>query len=148
MDLDFASEPSLTTGQRAGQLGPALFSNRKVLGEYVSGVVTVTTHTATSDKATVQRFVDAIVKAERYLAGHPDRAVAVAHEEFPTVNVDVLTAAIGHMEDEGVWSTDGKFGDAGVRTAAGIAAATASLDATKIDAKASIITSFVDHAPH
>ena len=136
----FLSQPSLAKAQKAGIVGEPLVSTAKAIGRYHNNTLIVTEDEITSDPATVRAVVQAMIKACKLIAEHPDQAFAVAQAEFPDVTPDVLKTAFDFDVREGFWSPDGKLTDEGLRRAKEFAMAMGSLSDSEID-----IAKAVDH---
>ena len=59
----------------------------------------------TVDPDTAERFVAALELAMRFMSSHPAEAVAIAKKEFPSVEPQVVEAAVKRMLDEQVYAT-------------------------------------------
>lgn len=59
----------------------------------------------TVDPDTAERFVAALELAMRFMSSHPAESVAIAKKEFPSVEPQVVEAAVKRMLDEQVYAT-------------------------------------------
>jgi NitT/TauT family transport system substrate-binding protein len=107
VQLGVLNEPLVTQGIRNGIWGEPIYNVPAPLGPYAWATVNVRADTIVSQPLLVERFVRALVKGLK--ATYSDRAatITVAQQEFPTMAVEDLTAAIERCQADEVWSKDG-----------------------------------------
>lgn len=92
------SEPGLDQAVSKGMKVIGEFS--KVYGPYAFSTVATT---KTVSPEVIQKFVNAMEFAMRYIRSNPAGAVEIAKKEFPTLEPKVIEAAVKRMTAEGVY---------------------------------------------
>ena len=77
------------------------------LGDYSYSVLSVGKSTIENDPETVQKFVNAILKALKAVEEDRELAIANAVAEFPTTSQAGIEAAIDRAYADNLWSVDG-----------------------------------------
>ena len=72
--------------------------------------------TIAKDPATVQKFVNAIVKALKTVQSDKDMAQKVLKEEFPTLTAEAMKASLDRAYGDSLWSPDGMISEQAVKT--------------------------------
>ncbi|MEX2281782.1 MAG: ABC transporter substrate-binding protein [Gemmatimonadota bacterium] len=80
-----------------------------VIGRFLNSTINVTAETIKNDRATVTKFINALTKAYRYAAKHPDELEQVALKWFPNTDPTVMRAAIQRMIKAGSFPADTIF---------------------------------------
>lgn len=104
-DISWATEPQIVDGMEQGIWTDAFYKFTD-LGAYTYSVLSVGKSTIENDPETVQKFVNAMLKA---LAAAQDEELAVksAMKEFPTMSESDIRAAITRAYEDQLWSVDG-----------------------------------------
>jgi NitT/TauT family transport system substrate-binding protein len=79
------------------------------IGPFLNSTVNVSGETIKNDRATVQKFVDALAKAYRDAAKNPDDLTKVAIKWFPNTDAAVMEAAIQRMIKANSFPADATF---------------------------------------
>jgi ABC-type nitrate/sulfonate/bicarbonate transport system substrate-binding protein len=69
----------------------------EAIGPFLNSTINVSTETITKNRATVQKFMDALAKAYRDASKNSDDLAKVAVKWFPSTDVAVMEAAIQRM---------------------------------------------------
>ena len=106
-DIGVLSEPFLALGVKEGLWTDTFYDVPKALGPYAYSAINVRLDSIKKDPKTVEAVVRAMSKGLRLTYDHPDEALAVARQEFPTMNADDLKASIDRSFADELWSHDG-----------------------------------------
>lgn len=105
-EIAIVAEPFITYGQEMGIWDEPFFSFPS-LGDYTYSVISVRKSTITSDRATVQAFVDGMTEALQLTAGNRAAIEAAGRKEFPTLPESGLKGALDRSYADKLWSSDG-----------------------------------------
>lgn len=100
-------EPILTQAQNEEVTDAPFLGVPKTLGPYTYSALSVRQETIAKDPKTVEGFVRAMVKAQKFVYSNTDQAVAVAKEEFPTMAAADMKATLDRAIGDQIWSKDG-----------------------------------------
>ena len=104
-DISWATEPQIMDGMQEGVWTDAFYKFTD-LGAYTYSVLSVGASTIESDPETVQKFVNAMLRALT-AAQNKELAVADARKEFPTMRQSDIESAIERAYADHLWSLDG-----------------------------------------
>lgn len=118
------SEPLLTRGVEAGIWEEPFFNVPKELGPYAYSTLNIRLESMKNEPKMVQAFVKAMIRGLKVTYAEPEKAVAIAKKEFPTMSAKDLKATLDRSFADNLWSKDGMIspeswttGGAVVRTA-------------------------------
>ena len=94
-------EPNVSTAEATG--AQVVFSYADAWGPFLLTGLMTTSEFANSNEATVETLVAAYEEALQTIRTNPERAIAVAQENFPEVSAEVLSNAITRMTREDVF---------------------------------------------
>jgi len=100
-------EPILTQAQQEDVTDAPFFSVPQALGPYTYSALSVRQETITKEPKTVEGFVRAMVKAQKFVYANTDQAVAIAKEEFPTMAPADMKATLERAIHDQIWSKNG-----------------------------------------
>ena len=106
-DVGVLTEPFLAQGVKEGLWTDPVYNVPKELGPYAYSTINVRLETIEKDPKTVEGFVRAVIKGLRLTYDKPDEALAVARQEFPTMDAGELKASIDRSFKDEIWSRDG-----------------------------------------
>jgi len=101
------NEPFIARGQRDGLWGEPIINIPKEFGPYAYSTLNVRLDSIQKQPQLVQKFVNGVSAGLQFTLSHPDEALAVAKQEFPTMSDEDLTATIQRTLRDEMWSKDG-----------------------------------------
>lgn len=116
-DVGVMSEPFLALGVKEGLWTDSIYNVPKALGPYAYSTINVRLDSIQKDPKTVEAFVRAMNKGLHLTYEQPDEAIAVARQEFPTMDADALKASYERCVADELWSHDGVVSRQGWDTA-------------------------------
>lgn len=105
--LGVLNEPLVTQGMRSGVWDAPVYNVPKELGPYAWATINVRADTIEKQPQLVERFMRALTRGLKATYSDPKETLAVARQEFPTMAVEDLTAAIERSLADQLWSQDG-----------------------------------------
>ena len=115
-DLAVTSEPQLTQGIGEGIWGEPVYNVPKELGPYAYSTINVKLSTIQNDPETVQTFVEGMKKGLAFVRDNREEAFAIAKEEFPTMDENVLKAMMDRSYEDELWEFSGAITEESVET--------------------------------
>lgn len=106
-DIGVTTEPFLTQGIKRGIWDEPFYNAPRELGPYAYSTINIREESIRTEPDTVRKFVKAMRKALLFTLANKEEALAVAKQEFPTMNVEDLTATIDRSIADHMWSEDG-----------------------------------------
>lgn len=97
VDIALELEPNVSTAVQNG--AKVLYSMSDLYGDFAITGVTVSDETAKQNAGLIQRFVNALEKAENYSHAHPDSAIGYAQKKFPDLDAEIVKQAMTRMID-------------------------------------------------
>jgi NitT/TauT family transport system substrate-binding protein len=107
VQLGVVNEPLVTQGIRGGIWGEPVYNVPRELGPYAWATVNIRADTIEKSPQHVERFMRGLIKGLKATYSDPEETVAIAKQEFPTMAVDDLTAAVQRSLADQLWSKDG-----------------------------------------
>jgi NitT/TauT family transport system substrate-binding protein len=101
------NEPLVTQGIRNGIWGEPVYKTPVELGPYAWATINVRADTIEKQPQLVERFMRALSKGLKATYADRKETVAIAKQEFPTMALEDLTAAVERTLDDELWSHDG-----------------------------------------
>lgn len=114
-DIGNGAEPQICEGISKG-IWSEPFYKCTDMGDFSYSVLSVKKSTIAKDPQTVQKFVNAIVKALKTVQSDKDTAQKVLKEEFPTLTADAMKASLDRAYGDSLWSPDGMISEQAVKT--------------------------------
>ena len=121
VDIAVLNEPLVTQGIRGGLWGEPIFNVPRELGAYAWTTVNVRGDTVEKQPQLVERFMRAMLKGLKATYSDHQQTVAIAKQEFPSMAVEDLTAAIERTLKDELWSKDGAIDPQSWETAQNVA---------------------------
>jgi len=106
-DIGVTTEPMLTRGIVQKIWGEPIYNVPKELGPYAYSTLNVRLDSIKEEPDAVAAFVKGVVKGLKFTYAEPDKAVAVAKKEFPTMSIADLKATLDRSFADQMWSRDG-----------------------------------------
>lgn len=106
-DIGVTTEPILTRGIVQKIWGEPIYNIPKELGPYAYSTLNVRLDSIKEEPEVVAAFVKGVVKGLKLTYAEPDKAVAVAKKEFPTMSTEDLKATLDRSFADQMWSKDG-----------------------------------------
>ncbi|WP_375373915.1 ABC transporter substrate-binding protein [Paenibacillus sp. S150] len=100
------AEPQISDGMDKGVWDEPFYKFHD-MGDYAYSVLSVKKSTLEKDPETVQKAVNAVVKALKSIQNDKDMAMKVLKEEFPTLSDTAAQAALDRAYEDRLWSPDG-----------------------------------------
>ena len=116
-DLGVTTEPMLTRGIVEGIWDEPFYNVPKELGPYAYSTLNIRQESIKTEPKVVAAFVKGVIEGLKFTYAHPDEAVAVAKQEFPTMASADLTATMNRAFADKLWSKDGLVAPAAWDTA-------------------------------
>lgn len=107
VQLGVVNEPLVTQGIRNGIWGEPIYKTPVELGPYAWATINVRPDTIEKQPQLVERFMRALGKGLKATYSDREQTIAVARQEFPTMAVEDLTAAVERSLNDELWSRDG-----------------------------------------
>jgi NitT/TauT family transport system substrate-binding protein len=98
-DIALELEPNVSTAVKNGD--HIVYSMARRMPDFLLTGVEVTDDFVRSHPETIQKFVTALDRAEKFAHAHPDQAIALAAQHFPDLDKAVVHDAVMRMLDEG-----------------------------------------------
>ena len=98
-DVDIALELEPNVSQAVKNGAKIVYSMADMYGDFAITGVTISEKTANEDKEIVQKFVNALQKAQTFAHQNPDRAIAMANKIFPDLDDDIVENAMKRILD-------------------------------------------------
>lgn len=114
-DIGNGAEPQICEGIQK-KVWEEPFYKFTDLGDFSYSVLSVKKSTIEKDPETVQKFVDAILKALKTVQNDHALAQKVLTEEFPTLTKTQVKASLGRAYADNLWSPDGFISKKAVTT--------------------------------
>ena len=95
VDIALELEPNVSTAVHNG--AKIVYSMADIYGDFAITGVTVSEETAKSKKELMQKFVNALERAEQYAHTYPDSAIQFANKKFPDLNDAIVAKAMKRM---------------------------------------------------
>ncbi|MBP2114556.1 NitT/TauT family transport system substrate-binding protein [Paenibacillus silagei] len=105
-DIANGAEPQISDGMSKGVWDEPFYKFHD-LGDYAYSVLSVKKSTLEKDPETVQKAVNAVVKALKVIQEDKELAMRVLKAEFPTLSDAAAQAALDRAYDDQLWSPDG-----------------------------------------
>ena len=115
-DIAVTFEPQLTQGVGEGIWGQPIYNVPKELGPYAYSTINVKLSTIQNDPETVKAFVDGMKKGLAFVRDNKEEAFAIAKEEFPTMDENVLKAMMDRSYEDELWEFSGVITEESVET--------------------------------
>lgn len=115
-DIAVTSEPQLTQGIGEGIWGQPVYNVPKELGPYAYSTINVKLSTIQNDPETVKTFVEGMKKGLAFVRDNKEEAFAIAKEEFPTMDENVLKAMMDRSYEDELWEFSGAITEESVET--------------------------------
>ena len=106
-DIGVTTEPILTRGIVQKIWGEPIYNIPKELGPYAYSTLNVRLASIKEEPEVVAAFVKGVVKGLKLTYAEPDKAVAIAKKEFPTMSTEDLKATLDRSFADQMWSKDG-----------------------------------------
>jgi NitT/TauT family transport system substrate-binding protein len=106
-DIGVTTEPILTRGIVQKIWGEPIYNVPKELGPYAYSTLNVRMDSIKEEPEVVAAFVKGVVKGLKFTYAEPDKAVAIAKKEFPTMSIEDLKATLDRSFADQMWSKDG-----------------------------------------
>jgi len=106
-DIGVTTEPILTRGIVQKIWGEPIYNIPKELGPYAYSTLNVRLDSIKEEPEVVAAFVKGVVKGLKLTYAEPDKAVAIAKKEFPTMSTEDLKATLDRSFTDQMWSKDG-----------------------------------------
>lgn len=103
VDIVLELEPNVSTAVAQG--ARVVYSMAQTYGDFAITGVTVAQKTIINRQNVVQRFVDAIDRAEKFAHTNPSDAIAIAESRFPSIAPTIAEQAMRRMLDERTYPT-------------------------------------------
>lgn len=114
-DIGNGAEPQICEGISKGVWGEPFYKFTD-LGDFSYSVFSVKKSTIQKDPGTVQKFVNAMVKALKVVQADKELAKKDLKLEFPTLTEEALDASLNRAYQDNLWSPDGVISEQAVRT--------------------------------
>lgn len=105
-DIANGAEPQISDGMEKGVWDEPFYKFHD-MGDYAYSVLSVKQSTIEKDPETVQKAVNAVVKALKTIQEDQEMAMEVLKAEFPTLSDTAAQAALGRAFEDQLWSPDG-----------------------------------------
>lgn len=105
-DIANGAEPQISDGMSKGVWDEPFYKFHD-LGDYAYSVLSVKKSTLEKDPETVQKAVNAVVKALKVIQEDKELAMRVLKAEFPTLSEAAAQAALDRAYEDQLWSPDG-----------------------------------------
>ncbi|MNO52814.1 NMT1/THI5 like protein [compost metagenome] len=105
-DIANGAEPQISDGMDKGVWDEPFYKFHD-MGDYAYSVLSVKKSTLEKDPETVQKVVNAVVKALKAIQNDKVMAMKVLKEEFPTLSDTAAQAALDRAYGDQLWSPDG-----------------------------------------
>lgn len=105
-DIANGAEPQISDGMDKGVWDEPFYKFHD-MGDYAYSVLSVKKSTLEKDPETVQKAVNAVVKALKAIQDDKDMAMKVLKAEFPTLSDTAVQAALDRAYEDQLWSPDG-----------------------------------------
>lgn len=113
-DIGNGAEPQISDGVSKGVWGEPFYKFAD-LGDFSYSVLSVKKSTAKNDPQTVQKFVNAILKALKTVQNDRKTAEKDLKLEFPTLTDSALKASLDRAYHDNLWSADGYISEKAVK---------------------------------
>jgi NitT/TauT family transport system substrate-binding protein len=117
------AEPQISEGVAKGVWGEPFYKFPD-LGDFSYSVMSVKKSTITKDPQTVQKFVNAVIKALKTVQSDKALAKKDLKAEFPTLSDSALKASLDRAYADNLWSPDGRISEKAVTNDMGVLVAT------------------------
>ena len=107
IQVGIVNEPLITQGIRDSIWGEPIYAVPLELGPYAWATVNVRADTIAHQPELLERLVRALAKGLNATYSDPAASVGVATQEFPTMALEDLTAAVKRCLADQLWSKDG-----------------------------------------
>lgn len=97
VDIALELEPNVSTAVHNG--AKVLYSMAQIYGDFAITGVTVSAETAKNKKDLIQKFVNALEKAEKFAHAYPDSAIQFANKKFPDLDDVIVAEAMKRIID-------------------------------------------------
>lgn len=114
-DIGNGAEPQICDGISKG-IWDEPFYKCTDMGDFSYSVLSVKKSTIEKDPETVQKFVNAMLKALKTVQDDKDTAKKVLKQEFPTLSEDAMKASLDRAYGDNLWSPDGVISEKAVTT--------------------------------
>lgn len=108
-DIVLELEPNVSMAAKNG--ARVVYSLADIYGDFAITGVTTDEKTIINNPDLVQRFVNAIQKAEKYIHQYPDSAALYAIKRFPELDKDVVFAAMQRVIETNTIPQDAVIGE-------------------------------------
>ncbi|WP_150265214.1 ABC transporter substrate-binding protein [Paenibacillus tepidiphilus] len=105
-DIANGAEPQISDGMEKGVWDEPFYKFHD-MGDYAYSVLSVKQSTIEKDPETVQKAVNAVVKALKAIQEDQEMAMEVLKAEFPTLSDTAAQAALDRAFEDQLWSPDG-----------------------------------------
>lgn len=109
-DIANGAEPQISDGIAKGVWDEPFYKFHD-MGDYAYSVLSVKKSTLEKDPETVQKAVNAVVKALKAIQEDKALAMSVLKAEFPTLSDDAAQAALDRAYADQLWSPDGMISE-------------------------------------
>ncbi len=114
-DIGNGAEPQVSDGIAKGVWDEPFYKFTD-MGDFSYSVVSVKKSTIANDPETVQKFVNAMVKALKTVASDRATAEKVLKLEFATLSDEAMKASLDRAYEDNLWSPDGMISEKAVAT--------------------------------
>lgn len=115
-DIAVVSDPTMQQGLNEGIWKEPFYNVPKELGPYAYSTINVQLETIENNPEQVEGFMEGLVKGLKLIEENPDEALAVAKEEFPTMDKEILEAMMDRAIADGLWEFSGKITEESITT--------------------------------
>lgn len=119
-EIGNVSEPLISRGVKEGLWGEPFLNIPKELGPYAYSTLNVRLESIQKEPATVQKFVNGVVKGLKFVYANPAEATKIAKKEFPTMAEEDLMATLDRTFKDELWSKDGSISQQSWDTASAV----------------------------
>lgn len=116
-DLAVTSEPILGQGIDEGVWGEPIYNVPVELGPYAYSTINIRAESIENDPQTVAAFTRALTRALEFTDQNREEAFAIAREEFPTFDPEVLRATLDRAYEDQLWEFSGQITPESIDTA-------------------------------
>lgn len=115
VDIVLELEPNVSTAVAGG--AHVAYSMAQTYGDFAITGVTVAQKTITTRRGTVERFVRALDRAEKFAHANPDDAIAIAKVRFPSIPAAITEQAMRRMLEGHTYPTSAVISNSAWRKA-------------------------------
>ncbi|MEF2968217.1 ABC transporter substrate-binding protein [Paenibacillus sp. M1] len=142
-DVAVVTEPVLTQGIQEGIWSEPFYNVPKELGPYAYSTINIKQDNIANDPETVGKFVAGIQKGLEFLRDNHEESMAIAKQEFPTMDEELLEITLERSYEDEMWEFTGQISEESVNTGLSVVRAAGLLKDDNIGYSDIIDTQFV-----